>query len=233
MVAKRGVRPPTTRGSSGVVVELGGAAGVAQGLHTSSFAWSDLASAWSWWPSASRPGLSVASPRPSLTLPTPSWILSPSPIRTSELLSGWYPSCFRRYTRSFRQSVPQPCRSGGRMVPMEFEAELWLWDARRADTWTFLKRAAGAVGGDPRPRRGATARRLRVGTGAGDDRDIDLADLGLPGDDGRYGRRSTSPYAGRKASRPATRCRFGCRCWPTTDRTAALRESRQRDLLGV
>jgi Domain of unknown function (DUF1905) len=24
------------------------------------------------------------------------------------------------------------------MEPMEFEAELWLWDARRADTWTFV-----------------------------------------------------------------------------------------------
>ena len=24
------------------------------------------------------------------------------------------------------------------MKPLEFEAELWLWDARRADTWTFL-----------------------------------------------------------------------------------------------
>jgi Domain of unknown function (DUF1905) len=24
------------------------------------------------------------------------------------------------------------------MKPMEFEAELWLWDARRADTWIFL-----------------------------------------------------------------------------------------------
>jgi hypothetical protein len=22
--------------------------------------------------------------------------------------------------------------------PLEFEAELWLWDARRADTWTFV-----------------------------------------------------------------------------------------------
>ena len=24
------------------------------------------------------------------------------------------------------------------MRPLEFEAELWLWDARRADTWTFV-----------------------------------------------------------------------------------------------
>ncbi len=24
------------------------------------------------------------------------------------------------------------------MEPLEFEAELWLWDARRADTWTFV-----------------------------------------------------------------------------------------------
>ena len=24
------------------------------------------------------------------------------------------------------------------MEPLEFEAELWLWEARRADTWTFV-----------------------------------------------------------------------------------------------
>ena len=24
------------------------------------------------------------------------------------------------------------------MEPLEFEAELWLWDARKADTWTFV-----------------------------------------------------------------------------------------------
>ena len=24
------------------------------------------------------------------------------------------------------------------MLPMEFDAELWLWEARRADTWTFV-----------------------------------------------------------------------------------------------
>ncbi len=24
------------------------------------------------------------------------------------------------------------------MDPLEFEAELWLWDARQADTWTFV-----------------------------------------------------------------------------------------------
>ena len=54
------------------------------------------------------------------------------------------------------------------MDPMEFESELWLWDARRADTWTFVSLPA-EVSEDIRqragPRRGFGAVRVRVTVG--------------------------------------------------------------------
>ena len=53
-------------------------------------------------------------------------------------------------------------------VEVEFEAELWVWDARRADTWTFVTLPAEAssdirdLGGEPR---GFGSRRVRVTIG--------------------------------------------------------------------
>jgi hypothetical protein len=51
-----------------------------------------------------------------------------------------------------------------------FEAELWIWDARRADTWTFVSLPADVsdevrdrAGG---PRRGFGSVRVRVTVGA-------------------------------------------------------------------
>lgn len=52
-----------------------------------------------------------------------------------------------------------------------FDAELWIWDARRADTWTFVSLPAGAseeireVAGGPRPSRGFGSVRVRVTVG--------------------------------------------------------------------
>jgi uncharacterized protein DUF1905 len=73
------------------------------------------------------------------------------------------------------------------MEPLEFEAELWLWDARRADTWTFLSvplelseeirdRAAGL------PPAGFGSVRVAVTIG----RSTWQTSV-FPGDDGRYG----------------------------------------------
>jgi Domain of unknown function (DUF1905) len=54
-------------------------------------------------------------------------------------------------------------------VVVVFEAELWIWDARRADSWTFVSLPAEAseeirdvAGG---PRRGFGALRVRVTVG--------------------------------------------------------------------
>jgi Domain of unknown function (DUF1905) len=73
------------------------------------------------------------------------------------------------------------------MEPLEFEAELWLWDARRADTWTFISvptelsdeirdRAA------PLPPAGFGSVRVAVTIG----RSTWQTSV-FPGDDGRYG----------------------------------------------
>ena len=73
------------------------------------------------------------------------------------------------------------------MEPLEFEAELWLWDARRADTWTFISvpaelseeirdRAA------TRPPAGFGSVRVAVTIG----RSTWQTSV-FPGDDGRYG----------------------------------------------
>ena len=72
------------------------------------------------------------------------------------------------------------------MDPMEFEAELWLWDARQADTWTFVSvppdlseeirdRAAA------RPPAGFGSVRVMVTIGTSTWRTSVF-----PGDDGRY-----------------------------------------------
>ncbi|MGH3878952.1 MAG: DUF1905 domain-containing protein [Actinophytocola sp.] len=57
-----------------------------------------------------------------------------------------------------------------RRVVIDFEAELWLWDARRTDTWTFVRLPADAsedirelTGGQGR---GFGAVRVRVVLGA-------------------------------------------------------------------
>jgi hypothetical protein len=54
-------------------------------------------------------------------------------------------------------------------VVVVFDAELWIWDARRADSWTFVSLPAEAAeeirdlaGG---PRRGFGSRRVRVTVG--------------------------------------------------------------------
>lgn len=59
------------------------------------------------------------------------------------------------------------------MLPLvdavEFEAELWVWDARRADTWTFVSLpadASDAIGARVGPRRGFGSVRVRVTVGA-------------------------------------------------------------------
>jgi hypothetical protein len=56
------------------------------------------------------------------------------------------------------------------VVVITFDAELWLWDARRADSWMFVSLPAeesedipALVGG---PRRGFGAVRVRVTVGA-------------------------------------------------------------------
>ena len=55
------------------------------------------------------------------------------------------------------------------LVVVVFDAELWMWDARRADSWTFVSLPAGAsedirdlVGGQ---RRGFGSVRVRVTVG--------------------------------------------------------------------
>jgi hypothetical protein len=53
-------------------------------------------------------------------------------------------------------------------VVVDFDAELWVWDARRADTWTFVSLPA-EVSEDIRqragPRRGFGSVRVRVTVG--------------------------------------------------------------------
>ncbi len=57
------------------------------------------------------------------------------------------------------------------MEALEFEAELWLWDARRADSWTFVSLPA-EVSDEIRdlaaatPRRGFGSVRVRVTIGS-------------------------------------------------------------------
>src|SRR5689334_127570 len=70
-----------------------------------------------------------------------------------------------------RRSGPDavvPVRDAGAMVVV-FDAELWLWDARRADTWTFVSLPAD-VSEEIRdlsagPRRGFGSVRVRVSVG--------------------------------------------------------------------
>ena len=73
------------------------------------------------------------------------------------------------------------------MDPMEFDAELWLWDARRADTWTFvsvppelseeIRDRAAAL-----PPAGFGSVRVAVTIGSST-----WQTSVFPGDDGRYG----------------------------------------------
>lgn len=56
------------------------------------------------------------------------------------------------------------------IVVVVFDAELWIWDARRSDTWTFVSLPA-EVSEDIRdlatvPRRGFGSVRVRVAVGA-------------------------------------------------------------------
>ncbi|MEV5410143.1 DUF1905 domain-containing protein [Thermopolyspora sp. NPDC052614] len=53
-------------------------------------------------------------------------------------------------------------------MKVEFDAELWLWDARRADTWTFVSLPVDAseeIDDLAGPRRGFGSRRVRVTVG--------------------------------------------------------------------
>jgi hypothetical protein len=51
-------------------------------------------------------------------------------------------------------------------VVVEFDAELWIWDARREDTWTFVSLPAEVAEElAPRQRRGFGSRRVRVTVG--------------------------------------------------------------------
>ena len=66
-----------------------------------------------------------------------------------------------------------------------FDAELWVWDARRADSWTFVSLPVD-VSDEIReltagPRRGFGAVRVRVRIGA-----TTWRTSIFPGDDGRY-----------------------------------------------
>ena len=73
------------------------------------------------------------------------------------------------------------------MDPVEFEAELWLWDARRMDTWTFvsvppelseeIRERAAAL-----PPAGFGSVRVAVTIGGST-----WQTSVFPGDDGRYG----------------------------------------------
>jgi hypothetical protein len=55
-------------------------------------------------------------------------------------------------------------------VVVDFEAELWIWDARRADSWTFVSLPAEAAEEiherGPGPRRGFGSLRVRVTLGS-------------------------------------------------------------------
>jgi hypothetical protein len=55
-------------------------------------------------------------------------------------------------------------------VKFTFDAELWIWDARRADSWTFVSLPAEASAEirqlvDPAPQRGFGSVRVRVTVG--------------------------------------------------------------------
>ena len=67
------------------------------------------------------------------------------------------------------------------MESFEFEAELWVWDARRLDTWTFVSLPAELSQEVFERRTGTSAGRLRVGAGRRDHRYDLMADVDLPG----------------------------------------------------
>ena len=66
-----------------------------------------------------------------------------------------------------------------RMV-VDFDAELWIWDARRQDSWTFVTLPVGGIRRHPGPH-GRSAAGVRVGPGTGDAGPQPLDDLHLPG----------------------------------------------------
>jgi len=63
----------------------------------------------------------------------------------------------------------------------DFDAELWLWDARRSGTWVFLSVPPGGVGRDRGAGCDASAVRVRIGAGRGSDRVDGVADVIVPG----------------------------------------------------
>jgi hypothetical protein len=72
-------------------------------------------------------------------------------------------------TASARADVSGVCVMLRHVDAVEFEAELWVWDARRADTWTFVSLpadASDAIGARAGPRRGFGSVRVRVTVGA-------------------------------------------------------------------
>jgi hypothetical protein len=87
------------------------------------------------------------------------------------------------FTHAVVEAVGRLCDA--RHVVVVFDAELWIWDARRADSWTFVSLPADAseeiremAGG---PRRGFGSLRVRVSMGGST-----WTTSIFPGDGGRY-----------------------------------------------
>ena len=101
---------------------------------------------------------------------------------------------------------PTRCCDGARpMTEHHFTAELWLWDARRQDTWTFvtLPPEVSAAVEDEADGAGPP-RRVRLGAGGGADRAEHLAHVAVP----RQGLRVLRP-AGQEGCQAGQRRRGG------------------------
>jgi hypothetical protein len=90
----------------------------------------------------------------------------PADVRSRQVHTGpgggHPPGCAPRHTLTWQ--LP---------VEFTFDAELWLWDARRADSWTFVSLPAGAsadiqdfVGATPRRGFGSVRVRVTIGGSA-------------------------------------------------------------------
>jgi hypothetical protein len=80
-------------------------------------------------------------------------------VATSALRYRW------RFTGGWTARIVGPMCDGD-PVAVKFDAELWTWDARRADSWTFLSLPAEVTEDlAPQQRRGFGSRRVRVTVG--------------------------------------------------------------------